>query len=67
MRSLRHENLVEFIGICIENKQTMILMAHGQKGSLHDVLHNDRVKLSNDFRLSFAIDIAQVITCMLVY
>jgi hypothetical protein len=60
MQTLRHENLNDFIGICLVEPHVCILMAYAQKGSLRDLLQNETIYLSADFRYSFAIDIAQV-------
>jgi Protein tyrosine and serine/threonine kinase len=60
MQAVRHENLNEFFGVCLVEPHVCILMAYAQKGSLQDLLQNETINLSVDFRYSFAIDIAQV-------
>ncbi|MGH0150292.1 UNVERIFIED_CONTAM: hypothetical protein FKN15_017273 [Acipenser sinensis] len=57
MHKLRHENLVYFIGACIEPPNICILTQYCSKGSLKDVLSNTDIELDWMFKLSFAYDI----------
>ncbi|XP_048124721.1 guanylate cyclase 2G [Alosa alosa] len=57
MRELKHENLVQFFGVCIEPPNVCLVMQYCKKGSLKDVLRNADVELDWMFKLSFAYDI----------
>ncbi|XP_062373919.1 guanylate cyclase 2G [Sardina pilchardus] len=57
MRELKHENLVQFFGVCIEPPNVCLVIQYCKKGSLKDVLRNSDVELDWMFKLSFAYDI----------
>ncbi|XP_050393044.2 speract receptor [Patella vulgata] len=57
MRDLRHDNLTEFIGACIESHEIYIVTEYCPKGSLEDILENDDVKLDSMFIASIIADI----------
>ncbi|KAJ8365223.1 hypothetical protein SKAU_G00140540 [Synaphobranchus kaupii] len=57
MRELKHENLVQFFGVCTEPPHICIVTQYCKKGSLKDVLRNSDVDLDWMFKLSFAFDI----------
>uniref|UniRef100_A0A671NDF3 Guanylate cyclase n=1 Tax=Sinocyclocheilus anshuiensis TaxID=1608454 RepID=A0A671NDF3_9TELE len=57
LKEMKHENLVQFFGVCIEPPDVCIVMQYCQKGSLKDVLRNSEIELDWMFRLSFAYDI----------
>ncbi|XP_030630980.1 guanylate cyclase 2G [Chanos chanos] len=57
MKELKHENLVQFFGVCIEPPTVCIVMQYCRKGSLKDVLRNSEIELDWMFKLSFAYDI----------
>ncbi|XP_036400370.1 guanylate cyclase 2G [Megalops cyprinoides] len=57
MRELKHENLVQFFGVCIEPPNICIITQYCRKGSLKDVLRNSDIDLDWMFKLSFAYDI----------
>ncbi|XP_033638066.1 atrial natriuretic peptide receptor 1-like [Asterias rubens] len=56
---MKHENINSFIGACIDQPNICILMEYSNKGSLQDVLENDDIKLDDNFKLSFAMDICK--------
>ncbi|XP_031438473.2 guanylate cyclase 2G [Clupea harengus] len=56
MRELKHENLVQFFGVCIDPPDVCLVMQYCRKGSLKDVL-NSEVELDWMFKLSFTYDI----------
>lgn len=61
MRAIKHENVVEFIGVCIEAPTVAIVMFHTQRGSLQDVILScDRRILSLDFMSSLLMDACKV-------
>lgn len=61
MRTIKHENVVEFIGVCIEAPTVAIVMFHTQRGSLQDVILScDRRILSLDFMSSLLMDVCKV-------
>uniref|UniRef100_A0A8B9JX77 Guanylate cyclase n=1 Tax=Astyanax mexicanus TaxID=7994 RepID=A0A8B9JX77_ASTMX len=54
---LKHENLVQFFGVCNEPPNVCIVIQYCKKGSLKDVLRNNEIELDWMFKLSFAYDI----------
>uniref|UniRef100_A0A8C2ALZ5 Guanylate cyclase n=1 Tax=Cyprinus carpio TaxID=7962 RepID=A0A8C2ALZ5_CYPCA len=57
VKEMKHENIVQFFGVCIEPPNVCILMQYCKKGSLKDVLGNSEIDLDWMFKLSFAYDI----------
>uniref|UniRef100_A0A8D3A295 Guanylate cyclase n=1 Tax=Scophthalmus maximus TaxID=52904 RepID=A0A8D3A295_SCOMX len=57
MKEMKHENLVQFFGACIEPPNVCLVMQYCKKGSLKDVLKAADVDLDGMFKLSFAYDI----------
>ena len=55
MRDLRHDNLVPFIGACVETGHVCILTTLCTRGSLDDVLNNVDYRLDNMFIASLVI------------
>ncbi len=61
MREIRHENLVQIIGACVDDGNIFILMEYYNRGSLQDVLMNYDIKLDQMFISSLVADILRVI------
>ncbi|XP_061086393.1 guanylate cyclase 2G [Conger conger] len=57
MRELKHENLVQFFGVCIEPPNICVVTQYCKRGSLKDVIRNSDIDLDWMFKLSFAFDI----------
>ncbi len=57
MRDLRHENLVPFLGACVETGHIAILTQLCARGSLEDVLSNSNYRLDNMFIASLVGDL----------
>ncbi|XP_049916915.1 guanylate cyclase 2G [Epinephelus moara] len=57
MKEMKHENLVQFFGVCIEAPNVCVVTQYCRKGSLKDVLKSTDVELDAMFKLSFAYDI----------
>ncbi|XP_071762857.2 guanylate cyclase 2G [Centroberyx gerrardi] len=57
MKEMKHENLVQFFGVCIEPPNVCLVMQYCKKGSLKDVLKVSDIELDWMFKLSFAYDI----------
>uniref|UniRef100_A0A3B4X5A2 Guanylate cyclase n=1 Tax=Seriola lalandi dorsalis TaxID=1841481 RepID=A0A3B4X5A2_SERLL len=57
MKEMKHENLVQFFGVCIEPPNVCLVTQYCKKGSLKDVLKASDVDLDGMFKLSFAYDI----------
>lgn len=60
IRELRHENLVQIIGACVDPGNVFILMEFYTRGSLHDVLMDFDIKLDQMFISSLVADILRV-------
>ncbi len=58
MTSLAHDNLNAFVGLCIHATNLYIIMIYEQRGSLRDIIENDSIKLSIDFKVSLLLDVA---------
>uniref|UniRef100_A0AAY5L2I8 Guanylate cyclase n=1 Tax=Esox lucius TaxID=8010 RepID=A0AAY5L2I8_ESOLU len=54
---MKHENLVQFFGVCVEPPNVCMVMQYCKKGSLKDVLRCSEMELDWMFKLSFAYDI----------
>ncbi|XP_070783496.1 guanylate cyclase 2G [Enoplosus armatus] len=57
MKEMKHENLVQFFGVCIEPSDVCLVIQYCRKGSLKDVLRASDAELDVMFKLSFAYDI----------
>uniref|UniRef100_A0A3Q2PC32 Guanylate cyclase n=1 Tax=Fundulus heteroclitus TaxID=8078 RepID=A0A3Q2PC32_FUNHE len=57
MKEMKHENLVQFFGVCIEPPNICLVIQYCKKGSLKDVFGASDVDLEWMFKLSFAYDI----------
>ncbi|XP_073345285.1 guanylate cyclase 2G [Pagrus major] len=57
MKEMKHENLVQFFGVCVEPPNVCLVMQYCRKGSLKDVLGGSDVELDGMFKFSFAYDI----------
>ncbi len=60
MRELRHDNLVPFLGACLEHDGIVILMPFCSRGGLDDVLRNEDYSLDNMFVASLVQDLIKV-------
>lgn len=58
MRDIRHDNLNQFIGACVE-PEVCIVMQYCSRGSLQDILENEDVKLDHMFMASLIADIVK--------
>ncbi|XP_068209435.1 guanylate cyclase 32E-like [Palaemon carinicauda] len=59
MRDLRHDNLLGFIGACVDAPNVCIVTEYCSRGSLKDILENEDVKLDSMFIASLVGDIVQ--------
>nr|XP_020486421.1 guanylate cyclase 2G-like [Labrus bergylta] len=57
MKEMKHENLVQFFGACIEPPNVCLVTQYCRKGSLKDLMTASDVGLDGMFKLSFAYDI----------
>ncbi|XP_068610940.1 guanylate cyclase 2G [Brachionichthys hirsutus] len=57
MKEMKHENLVQFFGVCLEPQNACLVMQYCRKGSLEDILRASDDELDGIFKLSFAYDI----------
>ena len=60
MRSIRHENLVPFLGACVDNGDIFIVTPFCARGSLVDVLNDEDYNLDNMFVASLIADLLKV-------
>jgi hypothetical protein len=60
LKEVSHENLNLFVGACIDPPNTCILSNYCSRGSLHDILENDDIKLDRSFKISLIMDLANV-------
>lgn len=58
IKDVSHDNLNAFIAVCFDTPNACILMSYATRGSLQDVLLDDSVNLSWDFKISLATDLA---------
>ena len=57
---MEHENIVKFHGICIESNKVCTVYTLCPKGSLQDILQNEKLNLDVMFQKSFISDIIKV-------
>ncbi|CAG2054673.1 unnamed protein product, partial [Timema podura] len=57
IREVRHENLISFIGACVDYDNICVLIAYCARGSLEDVLGNNDLHLDTMFVSSLVADI----------
>ena len=60
MREIRHENLVPFLGACVDTGNVFILTPYCSRGNLHDVLGNEDYRIDNMFTASLVADLIKV-------
>ncbi|CAL9699457.1 unnamed protein product [Knipowitschia caucasica] len=56
MKEMKHENLVQFFGVCNEPQNVCLVMQYCKKGSLKDIFASD-AEIDSMFKHSFAYDI----------
>eukprot|EP00116_Pleurobrachia_bachei_P002806 sb/3463068/ len=56
MREMEHENILKFYGLCIENSKVCTVFSFCPKGSLQDILQNEKLNLDVMFQQSFITD-----------
>ncbi|CAG2105323.1 unnamed protein product, partial [Medioppia subpectinata] len=59
MRELTHENLVRFVGLCPEDNNPAVLTELCIRGSLRDLLENEKINIDWNFRYSMMTDIVE--------
>jgi serine/threonine protein kinase/ABC-type branched-subunit amino acid transport system substrate-binding protein len=57
MVGLRHPNIVLFMGVCVDPPELCIITEFMMRGSLYDVLHNDKLQLPFPLLRSMIIDV----------
>ncbi|XP_056152688.1 guanylate cyclase 2G-like [Lampris incognitus] len=57
MKEMKHENLVQFFGVCTEPPNICLITQYCKKGSLKDIQRASDIELDWLFKLSFAYDI----------
>ena len=60
MREVRHENLVPFLGACVDTGSVFILTPYFSRGNLNDVLGNEDYRIDNMFTASLVADLIKV-------
>lgn len=59
MRDITHENLVRFLGICLDDQNTAVLTELMVRGSLRDILDEGKIQIDWTFRYSMISDIIE--------
>lgn len=59
MSSLRHPNIVQYLGTCVIGTDLCIISEYMSCGSVHKLLHNENFDLTWDLIKKFALDTAQ--------
>lgn len=62
MRDFSHENLVRFIGLCVDEPVFAVVTELATRGSLSDMLENESVKIDWIFKYSIITDIVDGMT-----
>lgn len=62
MRDFTHDNLVRFIGLCLDEPNYAVVTELATRGSLTDILENDNVKIDWIFKYSIISDIVEGMT-----
>ena len=60
MRDVRHENLLPFIGACVDTGSVCVITAYCARGSLYDVLNDHDIQLDSMFEASLIADLMRV-------
>ena len=60
MREVRHENLLPFIGACVDSGSVCVITAYCARGSLYDVLNDHDLQLDHMFEASLIADLIKV-------
>jgi len=60
LMEIKHQNVCAFVGACIEANRSMLLWEYCAKGSLHDVIWNQNIKLDEMFMFALSHDVAKV-------
>uniref|UniRef100_A0A3B4AL70 Guanylate cyclase n=1 Tax=Periophthalmus magnuspinnatus TaxID=409849 RepID=A0A3B4AL70_9GOBI len=63
MKEMKHENLVQFFGVCNEPPNVCLVMQYCRKGSLKDIFASD-AELDSMFKVAFAYDIVNLHVCL---
>lgn len=59
MRDANHDNLVRFIGLCLQEPNFAVVTELGTRGSLRDILENESVKIDWMFKYSMISDLVE--------
>lgn len=54
-----HQYLVNFLGVCMKGDQMNLVSEYCPGGTLFDLLHKKKVKLDNQTKLNFCLDICK--------
>ena len=59
MRDLTHENLIRFIGLCIDEPNYAIVTELMIRGSLRDLLETEKIQIDWTFKYSMMTDVVE--------
>lgn len=60
MLDMKHDNVNEFVGVCLDAPHVCVLMLYAHKGSVQDLINNESINMSSELRMSLATDIVKV-------
>lgn len=64
LASIRHPNVVNFIGACHRSRQRCLVTEYCARGSLDKLLHKSGAPLDLPKRIEFALDVARGMACL---
>jgi len=59
MKDLQHDNLVRFVGACMDHSQPLLVTEYCPRGSLQDILEEEKMDLDWNFKYSLINDVVK--------
>lgn len=67
MKDLQHDHITRFFGACVDCPHYCIVTEYCPKGSLEDILENEKIKLDKMMKYSLLHDLVKVIIFDLLF